>query len=93
MSKMHPEIEAEYEKVLEIDRAFFDANPDKREYVRAITDFEIDEARILGFVGKPNAVHVYQHAKGVRSRKAIYVKGFGVRKAKVNKAVGFGGKR
>ena len=27
MSKMHPEIEAEYEKVLEIDRAFFDANP------------------------------------------------------------------
>jgi hypothetical protein len=86
MSKMHPEIEAEYEKVLEIDRAFFDANPDKREYVRAITDFEIDEARILGFVGKPNAVHVYQHAKGVRSRKAIYV----AVKAKVSKAVGFG---
>ncbi|MFZ4558413.1 MAG: hypothetical protein ACOYN8_18775 [Pseudanabaena sp.] len=93
MSNMHPEIEAEYEKVLEIDRAFFDANPDKNEYVRAITAFELDEARILGFVGKPNAVHVYQHAKGVRSRKAIYVKGFGVRKAKVNKAVGFGGKR
>ena len=83
MSKMHPEIEAEYEKVLEIDRAFFDANPKKREYVRAITDFEMDEALILGFVRKPNAVHVFQHARGVRSRQAIYVKPY----------KGFGGKR
>lgn len=88
MTKMHPEIEAAYEKVLESDRAFFDANPDKREYVRAITDFEIDEARILGFTTKPNAIYVYQHARGVRERKAIYIKGFAVRKAKVNKGFG-----
>jgi hypothetical protein len=91
MIKMHPEIEAAYEKVVEIDRNFFDAHPNKNEYIRAITDFEIDEARILGFAVKPNAVHVYQHAKGVRSRKAVYIKGFAVRKAKVSK--GFGGKR
>ena len=82
MSKMHPEIEEAYEKVLEIDRNFFDANPKKNEYVRAITDFELDEARILGFVRKPNAIHVIQHRRGIRSRKAIYVtpkinKGFG----------------
>jgi hypothetical protein len=83
MSKMHPEIEAEYEKVLEMDRAFFDANPDKRDYVRAITDFELDEARILG-LRKPNAVKVVQLARGVRTRKAIYVKpykGFGVKQS------------
>ena len=83
MSKMHPEIEAEYEKVLELDRNFFDANPDKREYIRAITDFEMDEARILGFVRKPNAVRVEQLARGVRKRQAIYVKPY----------KGFGGKR
>jgi hypothetical protein len=85
MSNMHPEIEAAYEKVLELDRNFFDANPKKNEYVRAITDFELDEARILGFVRKPNAIKVVQHARGVRTREPIYVS------AKVSK--GFGGKR
>lgn len=85
---MHPEIEAEYEKVLEIDRNFFDANPQKNEYVRAITDFELNEARIVGFTTKPNAIYVYQHARGVRERKAIYIKGFAVRKAKVSKGFG-----
>jgi hypothetical protein len=89
MTKMHPEIEEAYEKVLEIDRNFFDANPKKNEYIRAITDFELNEARILGFVRKPNAVHVVQHRRGIRSRKAIYIKGFAVHKAKISK--GFGG--
>lgn len=79
---MHPEIEEAYEKVLEIDRNFFDANPKKNEYIRAITDFELDEARILGFAIKPNAVHVIQLRRGIRTRQAIYVepknnKGFG----------------
>ena len=87
--KMHPEIEEAYEKVLEIDRNFFDANPDKREYIRAITDFELDEARILGFVVKPNAVHVVQHRRGVRTREAIYVPP----KQKVNKGFGRGVKK
>ena len=87
--RMHPENEEAYEKVLELDRNFFDANPKKNEYIRAITDFELDEARILGFVREPNAVHVIQHRRGIRSRKAIYVPP----KPKVNKGFGRGVKK